>query len=164
MRRSAAGFARRTAAALGIAGTASLAACSATGPDDEPRASIGDLDTARALWASRGPSHYDVDFRWVCFCGPEATAWVTLSVADDVLAGVVDRESGAPLSASEAERYRSITGLFEFLVEARAEGAAAVQATFDAELGTPLSAYVDYSEQAVDEEMGFTLEGLRAAR
>ena len=43
-----------------------------------------------------------------------------------------------------------------------ASPAAKVRATFDPELGYPLSVYIDWSEQAADEETGYLVSHLEA--
>lgn len=149
------------AAAVGLAAVG-LAACDPIeGLDPAP---IDDLDSARALWESRGPSSYEIEFRWICFCPPDFVEWVTLTVADGEIVAGARRDTGTPLTPEELAEYRSVEELFDFLEQAHAQGAAAVDATFDGTYGHPISAYVDYSEQAADEEMGFRAQELRPVR
>lgn len=152
---------RRAWAAFVVA--LSVTACdplpTALEPEPNP---IENLDEARAVWESKRPSHYELDFQWSCFCA--SIDPVTLEVRDGVAVSGFLRATGTPLSSTELATYRSVDGLFDFLEEARDRPADSIDTEFDQTFGYPTNAYVDYETMAADEEMAFRVDAVRPLR
>ena len=122
------------------------------------------LAANRARWSDLQIDEYWYRFRWHCFCASEDVRVVDILVARGAVVSVVDAETGKPLSAQDAARYRTVDGLFDFLRGAVDYPAFLVQAAFDSRLGYPAAAWVDYAANIADEEMGFRVYSLQPIR
>ena len=117
------------------------------------------LSEARATWAAQGIDDYRFTLRRNCFCpvrGP-----VVVEVRDGEVVSVVDATTGA----SEQDGFAlievfgdaaTVDALLNTIAEA--EGAARLEADYDADLGYPTHVYIDESELIADEEIGYDLE------
>ncbi len=122
---------------------------------DDRRATIAALQAARRLWNAQAASDYAIDFQRTCFCLERLP--VRLFVRQGLIRGVLHRDTGAELPASEWEPYLSVEQLFDFLEERARGGAYEVRVRFDAQYGFPADVWVDSERQQADEEVGFTL-------
>lgn len=111
------------------------------------------LAEARARWADAGLSAYRYQIEYACFCPPEAMGPFTVTVRG----GVVE-PSGQ--TAPPGGALPTVEDLFARIEGAFAEGADAVDVTYDAARGYPLSIYIDYEQLMADEEFRATLSGL----
>lgn len=140
----------RTVAAL-AALVPLLTACDAVGPRD-PR--LLELEVHRARWDSLGPDSYEYAVERMCFCPTEYIGPVRVRVEDGQ---VVDRayvDSGVAVTGDAATAFPSVEGLFDLLRSAMERDADRIDATYDPDLGVPVDFWIDYSEMAVDEELG----------
>ncbi len=117
------------------------------------------LDRSRDLWRSQGPAGYRYDFTWNCFCDPAFTGPVVVHVQ---AGAVTSATCQSDWTAADPSDYRTIEGLFALIADALARDAHQVRVTYDPALGYPTSAYFDYEEFAVDEELGFSASNLTA--
>lgn len=153
-----------------------LAACLPPSPDDTGDTSADtsadtsdtsdtgapdELAANRALWEANGPAAYTYVLQWQCFCPEEYTGPARISVEGGAVVASTYVSTGEPTSVFDA---RTIDGLFDFLAAAYARGADQVTVTYDEALGHPTQAYADYDLGADDEEMGFVVTELTAAR
>ncbi len=122
-----------------------------TGPEMER------LAEQRALWEAQGLTDYFYDVRLVCFC--PSRLGVQVSVLGNQVAAVIDLDTGTTLDATEAQLYRTIDGLFDVLEDAYERDAYDVDVDFDPARGYPTRIFIDYLENVIDEELGYTLLG-----
>ena len=123
-----------------------------------------ELDRNILLWESRGLENYQMDFQWLCFCPPEYVEPVVVSVRNgDTIDAVVFIESGLAVDQSHVSRYTTIDGLFDLLQEAIDRNAFSISVEYDAELGHPLRASIDYDHRVADEERGFVAGNITPA-
>jgi hypothetical protein len=138
-----------------------LAACASTTPSPDGDAT-GDttreaLDAARARWEAAGLDGYRFTFGNSCFCPEDVRGPFTLTVRDGAIEEVL--YGGSPVPA-DPQRHLTVEALFDHLEAAFDRGADLVRVTYDAELGYPVSAYVDYEAMATDEEDRFEVSAL----
>ena len=113
-----------------------------------------ELNRAEARWQQAAIEDYAFAFRWVCFCPFEQ---VTITVRGGVVESVVPLEPDQPVF--DPSRYGPVEDLFAFVRDAIDRRAAEIVAEYDPMTGVPRSAAVDYLRYAVDDEIGFVLEG-----
>ena len=118
------------------------------------------IDTRQDAWTKRAITSYDYSFNWSCFCGPDLTAPVRISVTAGAITGVVNRSTSAPVAAAHWSDYRTIDGLFAFLHEAEARNAAEIRLTWDPAFDYPATAFIDYVKDAADDEKTFAASDL----
>lgn len=127
------------------------------GPDGgggDLSAAQADLDEARERWEAAGLSGYTLTYQPTCFC-PQAR-WTVIvedgEVADSSVEG--DAMQGPPMTVAD---------MFDAIQQAIDDGVATVSAEYDADLGHPVSYYVDVDQMMADEEYGVTVRSLEPA-
>lgn len=143
-------LAARALAALLIAGAAPLPGCG--------NPAQGPIDSNLAYWTARRPARYRYAFRWSCFCAPEYTADVLITVENNVVKEVVDATTSAPVKVPSD--WKTIDGLFSFLQEAIDRNADSITATYDPAWHFPADVSIDYIKNAADDEKGFRASNL----
>ena len=68
------------------AGLALLLVACGSGPFSQSEALS--LRQAEERWSATAPSHYTLEMRRLCFCGPDVTEWATIEVDHDSLVAV----------------------------------------------------------------------------
>ncbi len=114
-----------------------------------------DLRIHRQQWSSLDISEYTYRFNWNCFCVPEYTQPVFITVQQHRITQVIDVESGEPLSFEDFSRYRTIDGLFNLIQDAIEQDAHQINVVYHPSTGYPVSSWIDYNEFLADEERGF---------
>ena len=142
---------RAWSALAGVLLLGSLACGDSTGPE------LDLLGEQRALWEAQGLADYTYDVRRVCFC--PFREGVRVTVVAGVVAGATDLATGEVLEPNELQLYLTIDGLFDLIQDAYNQNAHDVQVEFHASRGYPTLIYIDYLENVIDEELGFTLLG-----
>lgn len=95
-----------------------------------------DFEAAFARWRRAGLVNYAFKSTLLCFCGPDITVPMTVTVRSGVVVSVVDRVTGAPKPLS----YRSsIDSLFSKVSEEIRVRPGRLQVTYDPALGFPRS-------------------------
>jgi hypothetical protein len=150
---------RLTAVLLVLPLLAATASCGRdlTGPQ---QAALRELDAARARWAEQELTDYDYDYRLLCFCPPELLQPVRVQVRDGAVTAVhnkADDQPRAPLS-----NWSTIPGLFDKIQDYIERPGSVVKVDYDSATGIPTSASIDPIPNAVDDEIGFSAEGLAA--
>lgn len=86
---------------------------------------------------------------------------LSVEVRDGQVVAMVDQQ-GQPVTEFQDSflPYASIDKLFDTLEKAQNGGADKVTVEYDSQRGYPSSIYIDYIEQAADDEMSFTVSGL----
>ena len=131
-----------------------LAACGILSPDGGVRS---ELEENRDRWEEGRPTRYAVTIERNCFCTPDGRGPVTVTVDGPAVTARVYSDSGEPVPDGLAHVFPSIDGLFDFVLDALDRDAHEVRVTYDAGTAIPISVSVDYEENAIDEEVGFTV-------
>ena len=119
-------------------------------PEDSDRAALAE---ARARWATADVSDYAFTYQESCFCPPEFSGPFRITVEN----GRVDSVTRNGRAATEQRTYPTIDALFDVIEDAFDRDAETVQVSYDADLGLPVNAYIDYEAAMADEELGFTV-------
>ena len=119
------------------------------------------LDSNRKMWDSQMASNYRFNFQWSCYCTMDFVAEVNISVRENRIHGAVLVEGNLPIPLDAAiERYKVMDGLFDLLQSAIDENAHTITARYHPELGYPTEVWIDYEQNSVDEELGFSIHNL----
>jgi hypothetical protein len=88
-------------------------------------------------------------------------AEVNITVRENRIHGAVLVEGDVPIPLDAAvERYKVMDGLFDLLQSAIDENAHTITAKYHPELGYPTEVWIDYEQNSVDEELGFSIHNL----
>lgn len=130
-----------------------------------PDAPDDDLGRNRQRWLSQRIEDYRVQFRLICFCVPDATAPVILTVRGGAIVSVARVSDGRTVDPSQWRgRYYTVDEMFALIREARSRGASEVRVSYDPMLGYPTDVYIDQDARTIDEERQFQLGDLVPAR
>ncbi len=109
-----------------------------------------ELATNRQQWEAVGLIDYRFTFERSCFCPPEFSPRVTITVKNRAVESVRDAESGEVLP--DPPYSYTVDDLFDIIQEAIDEAAVEVRAEYNAELGYPVDVYIDTYATVIDEE------------
>ena len=141
-----------------------LVACSlvlgAVACDDPTDAERDALNTNRELWRSQGIVSYRYEYQLNCFCGGPGSQPVAIEVDDGEVVRVTILETSEEVPASELSDYPAIEDLFAMIEGWLSRDPHEVNAEYHAELGYPVDVFIDFIENAIDEELGFSAYGL----
>lgn len=133
-----------------------LPACT-TSPD-EPG---DDLFANRRQWLSQRIDDYQIQFRLICFCVPDATAPVILQVRNGAIVSVTRVSDGVAVPPSKWQGiYYTVDQMFALIADAQAKGADEVRVSYDSALSYPTLVFIDESQRLADEERHFEMSGL----
>jgi len=121
----------------------------------------GEFKDNREKWNRRGPDSYSFVMQRSCFCGGELRDAVRIVVEDGNRVSATYVGSGQPVRADFLQFFPTMDGIFEILEEAYAD-ADSLDVRYDAALGYPIEAYIDYLKNARDDELSFTISGVMA--
>jgi hypothetical protein len=119
-----------------------------------------ELSVQRERWMAQHIDDYQLTLSRSCFCAPEGAGLVVVTVLGGEPVAWLYFLSGDPVDAAWQPVFPTVDGVFDFLEEAIARGADAIEVTFDPVLGLPTSLHVDYRAGLADEEIGYELEKL----
>ena len=128
-----------------------LASCS--GELSTTRPERIDLAAAKRRWAQLGPASYQITVGRSCFCAPETTRPVVVTVRDGQVVSRRYEDTGVDVAAQAAAAYPAVDGLFDLIDEAIAEHDATVDVLYDAARGFPVSIQIDGSVMIADDEL-----------
>ena len=133
-----------------LAGAVLLAA----GCDDPVAPSVA-LWLNQEKWEQQGPSDYQFEFQRLCFCLPEATIPVRITVDQGNVAAVVRIPGGEPVDSADVARFFDITvdSLFGVVGHAIAVRADHLTVEYHPVYGYPTDITIDYDVQTADEEV-----------
>ena len=135
---------------------ATLAACGgATAPAPNP-----ELQAARIKWESGRPAAYSITVDRLCECTLEMSGPVVVAVRDHAIESRTYVPSAyfvnpTPVSATYANLFPSVDGLFDLIDEAFRRRAASVDVTYDSTLGFPVTISIDYVTATADDEVRY---------
>lgn len=113
------------------------------------------LDENRTKWKTAAAQRYQFRFQRSCFCLPDYTRAVHLTVNDSRVEAAEFADTNEAVDPEHFGRYETVEALFELIAEAIEGGAARIDAEFDGELGYPVNLYIDRHLMMADEEQGF---------
>ena len=113
-------------------------------------------------WAAKNLKDYQYTFNWACFCPPEHNKPVVVTVRNGVVSAVKYADGSGAVDKTKYASYKTIEGLFEFLQDAINRNAYRIEVSYDATLGFPTLASIDYDQRVSDEEMSFKAGSLVA--
>lgn len=115
----------------------------------------GDLEHNRERWEATRPSAYTMVIERHCFCPEPTRGPVRITVQATIPTSRVYTDSGEAVLAELAPVFPTIDGLFDVLRDAYDRDAHEVRVSYDEDTGIPFDIWIDYHEDAVDEELGF---------
>ncbi len=124
------------------------------GPEQET------LAAARARWALTDTDDYVFEFRRSCFCAPDFVRLVRIRVLDGIVGSAVYADTEEPISLPLTS-VPTIGDLFDEIADAMDATAFAVVADYDEDMGYPTSVAIDFIEDAIDDEMAFTVSSFQ---
>ena len=116
-----------------------------------------DLDDAMFRWFQHGLESYEFAYRLQCFCDPNATTPVIITVEAGQVASVVDAETGQTRSGD----YYTVQGLFGWIDQRLDRNPEYAALEFDPVTGHPTKAQFDYIVNMYDDEESFFIENLK---
>jgi len=130
------------------------------GTNDDSVATV--FETNQALWNSFDQVDYDFVTSRMCFCPPEFTTAVELTVRDgQITSGEYVADSGLTNSV-DLTNHKTIDDLFEIIASAIEQDAHRIEVTYNSEQGYPESIFIDHEEMMADEESIYTVSSLTA--
>ena len=150
---------RHAAVAAAFALLPCIASCSMTTGTARTDAER-ELARNRERWASANVHDYEFDFQRSCYCVPESTERVHITVRNDEVTSVRRSRDGQPASTAVGAWPR-VNELFEDIRRRLAEGVERLEVTYDATYGYPRSIVADVILMAADDEYSLTAENLR---
>lgn len=126
---------------------------------------LAELREAQQRWESLGWFDYDYVFTRGCFCPPEWVGPYAVEVRTGAIVGA--SYNGTDLfdvGSLEIGRYdeivKTVPGLFDEIERALQE-ADHIDVSYHAEYGYPTDVYIDWDRNTADEEVNYTIAGLR---
>ncbi|HJU66672.1 MAG TPA: DUF6174 domain-containing protein [Gemmatimonadaceae bacterium] len=116
------------------------------------------LHVAHDRWERRGIESYELTVTRLCFC--VFTQPVRVKVVDGVVVSRTVVPTGEPVPAPYASDYPGVPGLFAIVQEA-ARDADEVHTEFNGTYGYPTKISVDWTKNAVDDEVVYLAEDFR---
>ncbi len=142
---------RRTA--LGLLVCVGGAACSDLGPETL----LGELERNQSRWEATRPASYVFAIERLCFCGVESRGPVRVRVQGTAVVERIYVDTGGSVPPALAELFPTVDGLFALVRSAIEDGAYEVRVMYHAVLGVPIDIWIDYIENAIDDELGVTV-------
>lgn len=99
----------------------------------------------------------------VCFCLEVARGPVKVTGQDRVVEGRAYVSSGTAVDPELEELFPTVTGLFDLIEQAIEVAAFLIEVTYDPATGLPVDVFIDYDQQVVDAELGFSVLELPAS-
>ena len=118
------------------------------------------LDANRELWRSQEIVSYRYEYRLNCFCGGPGSEPVAIEVGDGEVVRVTLTLTSEEVPVSQLSDYPTIEDLFATIEDWLSRDPHDVSTDYHAELGYPTDVFIDFIENAIDEELGFVASGL----
>jgi hypothetical protein len=116
-----------------------------------------DIERAERRWAREGPLDYSYVLQRNCFCGGEVTGAVRITVENRVVISRRYVETGEPVPQQWESLFPAIEGVFQIVRDAMRNDADEIDARYDGDLGHPIHIFIDYIQEAADDELGLEL-------
>jgi hypothetical protein len=132
--------------------------CSITEPSSRSDDRL-ELTRNRQRWTSAGMHDYAFDYQLLCFCAPESTEPVRITVRQDAIVSVVRQRDG--LAAGTQYGWPRVDALFDDIQRRLDQNVARITVDYDPTYGYPRSIAVDVAAMAADDEYSHTAGNLR---
>jgi hypothetical protein len=132
--------------------------CSSTQPSARSADQL-ELTRNRQRWTSAAIHSYEFDYQRICFCAPESTQPVRITVRQDAIVAVVRRSDGLPVGSPAG--WARVEDLFDDIQSRLNQKVARLTVDYDPTYGYPRSIIVDLEAMAVDDEYSDTASNLR---
>lgn len=96
------------------------------------------LSSAQERWERHEPAAYRMTIQRSCECLPEMSGPVVVTVRDGAVISRTYVQSGAPVTATFAELFPAVEGLFALIESALRDGIEPVDPRYDERLGYPI--------------------------
>jgi hypothetical protein len=108
---------------------------------------------ARDKWLEQGIKNYRMKAVRTCFCAGPFQARITV-------------RKGKPVKISNRPWYgpRTVPGMFRIISQAIKRKVAVLDVKYDARLGYPKKAWIDYIAMAADDEIGYRIKSVKELR
>lgn len=130
-----------------------FSACQIAGPDD---ARTSTVQEQKARFEARYGTTYSFNVMRGCFCANGGEHWV--QVADGNVVAAVQLYDQEPVPADQLEWLETMDEVFDMIQRAETE-ADRLDVTWS-EFGYPAEFYIDWIEEAADDEMGMTISNV----
>lgn len=139
-----------------------LGGCALLGDGGGPRS---ELERRQRQWARQGFDAYEYDLNIACFCPYFGPVHITVQ-ADTVAVLEFMLPPDVPPPSPEAQRFfeRTVEDLFAVIADALREKADELDVEYHPEFGYPTHISIDFYEDAVDDEIGYTASNLQPLR
>lgn len=119
------------------------------------------LAANRDKWEAQNITHYRFELHVSCFCAFRDQMPLTIEVQDGKVVSMVDSKGQSVTDMAELfETYNTIEKLFAKLDAALNGEADSTTVEYDSAKGYPTTIYIDYLQEAADDEIGFTVSNL----
>jgi len=139
-----------------LLGALMLASCN--GVTAPSQADTRDLSNALRQWLLTAPPSYELTMTVKCFCPPDITRPVRVTVRDGSVVSRHYADDGTPYLSRFTPP--TVDELFEVISRATQAGAH-VEATYDPTYGHPRAVFIDGSPRVADDETWYALSPLR---
>ena len=123
----------------------------------------GELVEAKARWHAQGSDSYSFELNRGCFCVLGGRR-LTVTVRDGAVVGADYLDSGGPVDKALLTYVPTVPDLFDLIQDALDRKVAWFSADYDPTYGYPTRIEVDYSADAVDDEIAITARDLQVLR
>ena len=151
----------KTTLKLVVGGDAGLHFIAAQNSVDEPEvdnasSDFTSLQNARKKWDSNPKQHYTIQTQRNCFCLPEMTEQMKISVLNNTVLSAVNISSGDVISKEIQEEILTVDTLFTLIERAIADDVS-IEITYNEEYGYPETTKIDLEQLAADGGLHITL-------
>jgi heat shock protein HslJ len=145
----------------GDAGLHFIVTKSATGQPkiDDSSDDFASLQSARKKWNSNSGQYYTVQSQRICFCLPEMSAVMNISVLDNSVLSAIDTNSGEIISKEIQEEIQTVESLFTLIEKAITDGIS-IEVTYNEAFGYPEMTKIDVEQIAADGGLQIELSNL----
>lgn len=119
-----------------------------------------ELTLARARWALTNADDYVFDLQRSCFCASDFVRPVRIEILDGIVSSAVYVDTGDPIPPPLTS-VPTIEDLFDEIRDALDGSAFSVVADYDPGMGYPINVSIDYIENAIDDEMAFSVSSFQ---
>ena len=128
-------------------------------PPRPPGLDMPRLMSNQQTWEALGIRDYRFGFNWSCYCAPGYADPVIITVTDGEISWIVRVADG--IEVVDHAGYKTLDGLFDYLVTQHSNGAHHISVTYDPKYGYPTEGFVDQISRAVDDEISFSVRDFR---
>lgn len=119
-------------------------------------------DANRQKWQDSNIRDYSFTLQRSCFCTPDVTRPVNISIENGKLVDASYADTAEPLSDTAQQiNQLKVNDLFKQIGEALDSNAERVDVTYDKQYGFPTSVYIDRDSRLADEEVGFNISNFQ---